>query len=60
MNWDWDSLKDHARFCYEKVSAFFLFQTLVGYLVACLVSERPLGIAGYVAFLNHCCQWRGV
>jgi hypothetical protein len=59
MNLSWESVKEYARLWYDKTAAFFLFQTLVVYLIACLVSGHALGIAGYVAFLNHCCQWHG-
>jgi hypothetical protein len=60
MNLSWESVKEYARLLYEKAAQLFLFQAFVGYLVACAVTGHVLGIAGFVAFLNHCCQWGAI
>jgi hypothetical protein len=59
MQWDWERVKEIAGRCFEKVGSLFLFQAFLGYLAACVTAGHPVGIAAYVSFLNHCCQWRG-
>lgn len=56
---DWETVKAKAREAYEKFALFYLFQSLVLYVVACIVAGHPVSLAGYVEFLGHLFRWKG-
>lgn len=53
MNWDWQNIKEMALRSYKQIAAFFLFQSLIGYLVACVAAGHPVTVNQYANFLNH-------
>lgn len=58
--WDWQAIKEKASQVYQKASAFFTFQTLIGYLVACVAAGHPVTFNQYASFLNHLLNgWKG-
>ena len=56
---DWEAVKDRMRTGYRGVAQFFLFQNIMMYLFACVTAHSVLGLTSYIAFLYHCCQWKG-
>lgn len=52
-------LREHAHHWYGRIAQFFLFQTLMMYVIACLAAHSPVGPGAYVSFLHHCFQWNG-
>ncbi len=48
---DWETVKEHLRVSYTRVAQFFLFQTMMLYVIACIAAGQPLGPARYAAFL---------
>jgi hypothetical protein len=56
---DWNAVKEHAQKWYGKVAHFLLFQNIVMYVFGCIIAREPIGLLGYIGFLNHCCQWGG-
>jgi len=53
MNWDWDILREKAQQLFQKAGMLLLFQSLIGYLVACVSAGHPVTVNQYVNFLNH-------
>ena len=56
---DWENIKRLAWLWYGRIAAFYLLQSLLVYLAACIAAGHAVGATAYVAFLYHCCQWRG-
>ncbi len=56
---DWESVKDRMRAGFRWLGQFLLLQNLMLYLFACATSDGVLGLRAYIAFLYHCCQWKG-
>jgi hypothetical protein len=55
---DWQRVKETIWLWYGRIAAFWLLQSLLMYLAACMVAHKAVGITAYVSFLYHCCQWR--
>lgn len=56
----WEVIKEKALELYLKASAFFTFQTLVGYLIACVAAGHPVTFNQYANFLDHLMnRWPG-
>lgn len=55
---DWQRIRETLWLWYGRIAAFWLLQSLLMYLAACVVAQRAVGITAYVGFLWHCCQWR--
>ena len=58
MNWDWMTVKEKAREAYAKLSQVLVFLAVCFYLLACVVSSKPVGPKAYVGFAYHCFQWQ--
>jgi hypothetical protein len=53
MNW-----KQEAWLWFNRAAHFWLVQTLIVYLWACMVAEKPISPKDYVRFNYHVIQWR--
>lgn len=56
---DLEIMKEHAQTWYGRIAQFLLFENVMMYLFACIVAHDVVGLTGYIAFLDHCCQWKG-
>ena len=56
---DFQMFKEIAQTWFLKAGQFFLFQNILMYFFACVIAHEPIGLTGYIGFLNHCCQWVG-
>jgi len=48
-----EAAKEALRLWYGRAAQFYLFQTMVLYVIACVATGHPLGPARFAAFLNH-------
>jgi len=55
---DWQALKQQAGVWFTRAAQFWLAQTLLVYLWACVVASKPIGPLDYVRFLYHVIQWQ--
>ena len=55
---DWQALKENLHLWYVRAAQFYLFQSLVLYIVACIAAGHPLGPARYAAFVFHLFSFR--
>jgi hypothetical protein len=60
MSIDWQEVKTNAWRWYLRVSAFWMLQTVMAYLWACMVAGKPVGPIETVHFVNHTTIWRPV
>jgi len=61
MHWDWDEIKKRAGRWYSGTAEFLLFQSLMGYLVACISCGHPCSLGAYVRFLDYLLNtWPGL
>jgi hypothetical protein len=51
---DW---KQQAWLWFTRAAQFWLVQTLLVYLWACVVASKPIGPKDYVRFSYHMIQW---
>ncbi len=49
--------KETAWLWFTRAAQFWLAQTLIVYLWACVVASRPIGPKDYVKFNYHVIQW---
>jgi len=54
----WQTIKEALHLWYGRVAQFYLFQTMVLYVVASIAAGHPLGPGKYAAFLYHLFQFR--
>ena len=52
---DW---KQKAWLWFTRAAQFWLVQTLLVYLWACVVASKPIGPKDYVRFTYHVIQWQ--
>ena len=50
---NWESTKVTLRLWYGRTAQFYLFQSFVLYLIACVAAGEPLGPSRFAAFLYH-------
>jgi hypothetical protein len=55
---DWQQVKQQAALWVNRAAQFWLAQTVLFYLWACIVANRPIGPKDYVRFSYHVIQWR--
>ena len=56
---DWKVLRDNAWKWTQRLALFWLLQTSLVYLWACIIAGKPIGpFVEYVHFLNHVIQYR--
>ncbi len=55
---DWERIKQRLLVGYAEFAHFFLFQNMVGYVLACISARHPIGPAGYAAFLYRMFTFR--
>jgi hypothetical protein len=58
MSIDWQEVKTSVWHWYMRVSAFWMLQTVMAYLWACMVAGKPVGPVETVHFVNHTTIWR--
>ena len=51
---DW---KQQAWLWFTRAAQFWLVQTVLIYLLACIVASKPIGPKDYVRFSYHVIQW---
>jgi hypothetical protein len=49
--------KEKAVLWYGWASQAFMLCNLLLYVACWIVAGGPVGPVGYIAWLNHCCQW---
>ena len=54
---DWQQLRDRAWLWLNRAAQFWLLQTVLVYLWACMVANRPISPKDYVRFTYHVIQW---
>jgi hypothetical protein len=52
---DW---KQKAWLWFTRAAQFWLVQTLLVYLWACVVASKPIGAKDFIRFSYHVIQWR--
>lgn len=55
---DWQQVKERAQLCINRAAQFWLLQTVLTYVWACVVAGAPVGPVDYVRFTYHVIQWR--
>ena len=50
---DWQRILDPLRLWYGRAAQFYLFQSLLLYIVGCVAAGHPLGPAKYASFIYH-------
>jgi len=55
---DWESLKEKAALWYSRASQLFMLGNMLLYIACCVVAGGPVSPVGFIAWLNHCCQWK--
>lgn len=58
MNIDWQALKDTVWKWTQRFALFWLLQTSLTYLWACVVAGKPIGPVEYIRFQYHVIQYR--
>jgi hypothetical protein len=55
---DWQALKETAWKWTQRLALFWLLQTSLMYLWACIIAGKPIGPVEYVRFINITIQYR--
>jgi hypothetical protein len=55
---DWQALKQQAGVWFTRAAQFWMMQTVLVYLWACIVARKPIGPKDYVRFSYHVIQWQ--
>lgn len=58
MAYWWDQVKHHAGLWFNRAAQFWLLQTMLVYVWACVVAGAPVSPTDYVRFSYHVIQWR--
>lgn len=58
MNFDLTVLKERALEAFAKISQVLIFQLACLYLLACLVTAKPVSPKNYVTFVYYCFQFQ--
>jgi hypothetical protein len=54
---DWQRAKEQAVLWFNRAAQFWLLQTVLFYVWACMVAGAPVGPKDYVRFTYHVIQW---
>jgi hypothetical protein len=54
---DWQQVRQQAGLWLNRAAQFWLAQTVLVYLWACIVANRPVGPKDYVRFSYYVVQW---
>jgi hypothetical protein len=54
---NWQQLKEQAWLWFTRAAQFWLVQTVLVYLWACIVASKPIGPKAFVQFSYHVIQW---
>ena len=55
---NWQQVQQQAWLCFNRAAHFWLVQTLIFYMWACVIAEKPIGPTNFIRFSYHVIQWR--
>lgn len=51
------SFYEKAALWYTRASRIFMLCNILLYVACCMIAGGPVSPVGFIAWLNHCCQW---